>query len=405
MKTKNYYFILFGGLMMFLLYVNPFSAGAFNATKSVLVGDGTISLYRDGKNVLPTTDLAAGDTVIVYAFPSDNESLTFLMIGENIYYSSPVLVKVTGNVDVQAGFEAKRIIFKETFGLSDTYFINLGGGEAAGAYTGYDTSSDVAEISTINGQTSNSKIHNLARNTNDLNYNPDSIDNPNSTHVYLQASNLAVRFAEGKELTGENMQIKFRYLPVQSSESNLYYNYSGLQVKLNNTAFTPLEYANEVSMRVFWNNADNPDDPESAHLTGITSPHRAPFVVFPVPENYTSISSILITQSQQTAPFNNRGRLDDLIVVADGDPSGLAGQSLLPSIYAVVTDADIEFRGDLKTGDEISIRNLVSGSAVKTCMVNSDRVLIPTVNLPAGVYIATVRDSHGELNSFKVIIK
>ncbi|MPM84963.1 hypothetical protein SDC9_132039 [bioreactor metagenome] len=183
------------------------------------------------------------------------------------------------------------------------------------------------------------------------------------------------------------------------------YDYSSLTVKLNNTAFTPLTYGNGVRINPFFINLENPSDAENTSLSGITAPHRAPYIVVPVPENYPNISQILISQAQQTAPFTNRGRLDDLILVADGDPNGIDDHHVVPSVYAVVTDFDIEFRGNLQSGDQISIYNLVSGAAVITKTVESDRVLIPTTNLPTGIYVASVKDSKGMINSFKVVVK
>jgi hypothetical protein len=401
MKTKIYTKLTNLTLVIMLLCATQV-VSALEVTKSVLAGEGEIELFKNGKKVLPTTEFAAGDTLIVFASPAENEALTFLMIGENIYYSSPILVEVNSNIDIQAGFEAKRILFKETFGAAQAFVTQLGGGVDGGAYAGYDTPADVAEISTINGLASNSKIHNYPRNTNDTNYDPDNADNPHTTHVYLQASNLAVKFAAGKELVGENIQIKFRHVPVKANDANTHYNYDGLQVKLNNTSFTALEYGNSVKMHTFWNNSDNPDDPENTELGSLTT-YIAPFVVITVPENYPNISSIMISQSQQSTPFNNRCRIDDIIVVADGDPSSVYNVSN-PTVFAVVSDIDVEFRGELKIGDKISIFDL-TGTVVKSQIVNSDRVLISTYNLPAGVYVAFVKDQQGEVNSFKIMLK
>jgi len=401
MKTKFYNRILLLTLLAMLTGVLQNVTYGFNITGSVLVGEGSLQFFKKGKRVNSTNELSAGDSVVVYAIPAENEALTFMMVGDDLFYSSPVLLVVSNNISVEAGFEAKKIIFKETFGKSSTYTADLGG---TNNYTGFDTPTSTAEISTINGLKGNSSIHNIARNTNDLNYNPDSIDNPHSTHVYLQVSNVAVKFAVGQELVGENIQIKFRFLPVFSGTNNLY-NYSSLTVKLNNTAFSPLTYGNGVIVNPFFINLENPLDPENTSLSGITSPHRAPYIVIPVPENYPSISQIMISQAQQTAPYTNRGRLDDIILVADGEPNGVEDHHVIPSVYAVVTDYDIEFRGNLQSGDLISIYNLVSGSAVITKTITSDRVLIQTNNLPTGVYVASVKDTKGIVNSFKVIIK
>lgn len=401
MKTKNY-LILFQLTVLILFLGISSHILAFNVTSEVLTGKGKIELFKNGKKVVPATEFAAGDTLIVFASPSDNESLSFLMIGDNIYYSSPIFVEVKNNISIQAGFEAKKILFKETFGTAQAFVTQLGGGESASAYTGYDTPADIATISTINGQTSNSKIHNYARNTNDPAYNPENENNPNTTHVYLQVSNMAIRFAAGKELVGENIQIKFRHAPVRSNESNNYYNYNGLQLKLNNTAFTALEYGNSVKMQLFWSNIDNPGDPESTGI-GNSSTYLAPFVVIPVPANYTGIASIMITQASQSTPFNNRCRIDDIIIVADGEPTNVEN-AYMPAMYAVVSDFDVEFKGAMKMGDPITLYN-ISGTAVKTQLVASDRVLIPTNDLPAGVYIASVKDIRGEINSFKIILK
>jgi hypothetical protein len=400
MKTKNYLRFFQLSTLALLLGVSS-QLWAINVTSEVLVGKGKVELFRNGKKVVPATVFAAGDTLIVFASPANDESLSFLMIGENIYYSSPILVEVRSNITIQAGFEAKQILFKETFGTAQAFVTQLGGGESAGAYAGYDTPASTATISTINGQTSNSKIHNYARNTNDPAYNPENENNPNTTHVYLQASNLAIQFAAGKFLVGDNIQIKFRHAPVRANESNNYYNYEGLQVKLNNTAFTGLEYGNSVKMHLFWNNNDNSEDPESTGI-GNSTTYLAPFVVIPVPENYTSISSLMITQSQQSTPFNNRCRIDDIIVIADGDPSNVK-QVSIPTVFAVVTQLDVEFRGSLNIGDIITIYN-VTGSVVKSQLVNSDRVLIPTYDLPPGVYVASVKDKQGDVNSFKIIL-
>jgi hypothetical protein len=398
MKTKNYFkikcltFIAF--FLSSILFVN-----AFEVTKSVLAGAGQIELFKNGKKVIPTTEFASGDTLIVFASPSENESLSFIMIGDDIFYSSPILVRVNSNINIQVGFEAKRILFKETFGKAEVYVSQLGGGVDANAYTGYDTSSEVAVISTIDGKTNNSKIHNNARNTNADDYDPSNADNPHTTHVYLQNSNMAIKFAEGKELVGDNMQIKFRHTTLFAADR--YYDYDRLLVRLNNTAFTPLEYGNSVQMPVFWNNIENPNDPESTGLNPLTT-YLAPFVVIPVPENYPKISSIMIIQQNATAPFMNRSRVDDIIIVADGDPSSVDKVSI-PSIFAVITDFDIEFRGSMKIGEVISIYNL-SGTIVKSQLVTSDRVLISTSDLPAGLYVASVKDKHGEVNSFKVML-
>ncbi|MEA4935526.1 MAG: T9SS type A sorting domain-containing protein [Paludibacter sp.] len=401
MKTRFYTRLLFFTLFILFVYGAQFAAYGFNITGSVIVGEGSLQIFKNGKRVLPTTELVAGDSVVVYAMPAENEALSFMMIGDDLFYSSPVLLVVSNNITVEAGFEAKRIIFKETFGKSPTYTADLGGDNN---YTGFDTPTSTAVISTINGLKGNSGIHNIAQKTNDPNYSIDSIDNPHSTHVYLQVSNVAVKFAEGHELVGENIQIKFRFLPVFAG-TNYLYDYSSLTVKLNNTAFTPLTYGNGVRINPFFINLENPSDAENTSLSGITAPHRAPYIVVPVPENYPNISQILISQAQQTAPFTNRGRLDDLILVADGDPNGIDDHHVVPSVYAVVTDFDIEFRGNLQSGDQISIYNLVSGAAVITKTVESDRVLIPTTNLPTGIYVASVKDSKGMINSFKVVVK
>jgi hypothetical protein len=399
MKTKIYLKITSLTLVAFFLCSMQF-VNAFDVTKSVLSGAGQIELFKNGKKVLPTTEFASGDTLIVFASPAENESLSFILIGENIYYSSPILVRVNSNIDIQVGFEAKKIIFKETFGKAEVYVTQLGGGVDAGAYTGYDTSSEVAVISTIDGKMNNSKIHNNARNTNAVDYDPSNADNPHTTHIYLQSSNMAIKFAEGKELVGTNIQIKFRHTTLFTADR--YYNYDGLLVRLNNTSFTPLEYGNSVQMPLFWNNVENPNDPENTGLGALTT-YLAPFVVIPVPENYPKISSIMIVQTNTPAPFMNRSRVDDVIIVADGDPNSVDKVSM-PSIFAIVTDFDIEFRGSLKIGDVISIYDL-TGTIVKSQIVTSDRVLISTSDLPAGVYIASVKDQQGEVNSFKIMLK
>jgi len=123
--------------------------------------------------------------------------------------------------------------------------------------------------------------------------------------------------------------------------------------------------------------------------------------LFPFPKIYPTISQIIITQTQQAAPYNNRGRLDDLILVADGAPNSIHEIKAIPTVYAVVTDADIEFRGALKIGDKISLYNLISGAAIITKTVTSDRELVSTLHLPMGVYVASVKDVNGEINSLK----
>ena len=402
MKTKFYSLMGRVSLIAIFLFISQSSAFAFTATSSVLAGTGNLNLYKGGKNVLPTTNLNVGDTVIIFASPADNESLSFLMVGSDLFYSSPVQVVVSANLEVSAGFETKTVLFKETFGTATIYASKLNG---ATPYSSYDTPADVASIiPNETGSTSNTSILNLAQKTDDPLYTLDSVGNINSTHAYLQASNVVIKFATGKALTGQNMQVKFRYLPTQSTAANTYFSFTSLLVKINNITQPTLVYGNSAKMPVFWSNLENLLDPENPGLNGITAPHRTPFVVVPITSNYPSVSQIIIQQVQQTAPLINRGRLDDIIVVGDFT-SGVNDLNLLPTVFVVESNEDIEFRGSMLIGTQISIYSLLSGAAVRTKTVSSDRELISTASLPAGVYVGAVKDNNGTVNSFKVIVR
>jgi hypothetical protein len=385
-----------------LLTLSNNSTSAFTVTSSVVTGSGSLNLYKGGKNLLPTTILNIGDTVIVYASPAENAALSFLTVGSDVCYSSPVQVIINGDIDVTVGFETKSILLKETFGIASAYATKLNG---ATPYANYDTPMSVAEIiPNETGGNSNTSILNLAQKTDDPFYSVDSVNNPHSTHVYLQASNVVIKFAAGKALTGQNMQIKFRYLPVQSTSANTHFNFSSLQVKINNITQPPLVYGNSVKMPFFWINPENPLDPESPNLIGITSAHRAPFVVVPITSNYSSVSQIIVQQIQQSVPFINRGRLDDIIVVGDV-ASGLSDVNSIPTVFAVETNRDIEFRGSMQVGTKISVYSMLGGTEVRTKIITSNRELISTSSLPAGVYIGKVKDTNGCVNSFKLIVK
>lgn len=402
MKTKFY--TLVGKLcpIIIFLILSNVSTFAFTVTSSVASGSGSLNLYKGGKNLLPTTVLNIGDTVIIYASPAENASISFLTVGSDVYYSSPVQVVINGNIDVTAAFEAKSILFKETFGTATSYATKLNG---ATPYTNYDTPTDVAAIiPNETGGNSNTSILNLAQKTDDPLYSVDSVSNPHSTHAYLQASNIVIKFAAGKALTGQNMQIKFRYLPVQSSSANTHFSFSSLQVKINNITQPSLVYGNSAKMPFFWINPENPLDPESPNLIGITASHRTPFVVVPITSNYPSVSQIIIQQVQQSLPLINRGRLDDIIVVSDV-ASGVYDLNSSPKVFVVETNDEIEFRGSMLQGTKISVYSLMGGAAVRTKTVTSDRELISTSTLPKGVYIGTVKDTNNSVNSFKLIVR
>lgn len=383
---------IFLGLLFSLLNVSS-SVFAFKVSTQVISGEGKVEIFTvNGRRVLSETELSSGDKIIVFVSPKEQYGIEYMLVGDNIYYESPIQLDVTQDLNIEVGFKLQNVLFKETFGYSDIKAVKTT------LYKNYDTSEDVAVITTNSGNESNSSIHNTAL----FNDDPSDDNDPDITHLYLQASDVKIQFAEGHKIKNSgDLQIKFRHMPVTQTDKDgniiaSKYNYTtALGVKINNIQ-QPSIFKQNVEGEAFYNDLDNPDSPENTNINNIT---QAPFVVLPIPTEYQEISSIIIQNVQQKVPYLNRCRIDDILIVG-GDRTSISNISS-NKVISVLSGNMLNFIGELKLKGNIVIYD-INGEMLKSFKVtDSKSYSINCGDLP-NLIIAVVPCADGSLCKFKL---
>lgn len=401
MNTKIYSSWM-GAIALAVALSSSIESYALNITKNVTKGNGSIVLaVKNSSNtnmdkVTEATSLNTGDEVLVYASPAEDETLQTLTINGTDYSVSPVFVTVSGDLNISASFEKRTLLYKESFPNTT--------GKPQGLTGLYFTHTECTTPRSVAGCIGTASMGNIS----------------SAGAVYYQNSGLIIYF-KPNAIVGNNLQLKFRHYLTGVNNATTYADMSKFRISLNGTETTvdfttattagdamtdggtniPSPYA-EGKLYQF-----NPSDFNEITNTTYPDANRAPYMVIPL-EGISSLSKILI--DLKSGQVQNRGRIDDVIIVGDGTPiysydtSTSVNQENIRILSCSTNEGGIELNG-VTAGQAINVYS-ASGSKVISVMASGETQLIPTTSLNNGIYIVSITDSEYRTSSnFKVCVK